>query len=278
VSGLDRNEVTNLVPGRPILLLLSLGLLLGALAPAPGFAAAAPKAAFQTVLPSWQKGMAWTVQAQYQVMSGGVPGPRSQEATWSTPVTWRFKVMERVTDRNLEIFRIKAEQLGSSGGGVAGLLFLGERQPDGGLRSLALVRAAYRDPARSGELESLDYTRRATGPFPVINELSLVPGDFPMFGPAGVVRQSELVEHFEVTEQQGTAFFARDLVQRLEPVELQPGDDRVKVPLAASARVLECTVTRASDRNGFQQLWTPTAPWFLYSENGSMKAWLVDVK
>ena len=278
MSAPTRDEVRTLVPGRFIPLLLSLGLLLAALAPAPAPAAAAPKAVFSTFIPAWQKGMAWTVQAQYQILNGGVPGPRSNEAAWSTPVTWRFKVLERVTDRNLEIFRIKAEQLGSSGNGVAGLLFLGERQPDGALRSLSLVRAAYRDPNRSGELSSLDYTRRSTAPYPIINELSLVPGDFPMFGPAAEVRQPVLEERFEITEQQGTAFFARDLVQRTKAVRLQPGDDRVKVPLAPSTEVLECTVTRASDRNGFQQLWTPAAPWFLYSENGSMKAWLVDVK
>ncbi|MBI3893259.1 MAG: hypothetical protein HY303_17200 [Candidatus Wallbacteria bacterium] len=248
------------------LALLSLGSQLAAAADEP----------FHTFIPSWQEGAQWTMEAQYRVHDGGAPGPRKQEPTWSDPVRWRFRVMERSRDRNLDVFRVRAEQLSGPGKSVMGYIFLAERAPSGQLRSLALARAAYRKDEHPGEPESIDYTRKATAPYPIINELSLAPGDFPMFEPPETVRSSERMTRYEVTEGSSGMFFAMDVKQTVRRARLDAHDARLKLPLAPAAEILEYAVIRPTDRAGFRQLWTAGAPWCLYSENGRAKAWLLE--
>ncbi len=239
-------------------------------------AAAGPGQDFRTFVPSWSKGMQWTVEAQYRIHEGGVPGPRRREPSWSEPVRWRFRVMERSRDRNLEIFRLRAEQISGPGKSVTGYFFIGERSPAGELRSLALARVAYRPTQAPGEPESADFTSLATAPFPIVNELSLTPGDFPMFEAPETVRAPERSTSYEVTEGSSGMYFSRDLKQTVRRARVEAGDGRVKVGLPPQAETLEYTIVRPSDGAGFRQLWTAAAPWFVYSESGRMKAWLVD--
>ncbi len=227
-------------------------------------------------IPAWTKGMAWTVEAQYRLKRGGEPGAHDGHQAWSEPVRWRYEVLERQRDLNLDVIRVRAEEVKSAGASTAGFIFLGEVDNQGKLKSLAMARAAFRPDDRPGEPESIDYTRMSTGPYPVVNDLSIVPADFPLFEGTERTEMTSSVTFHEITETHGGLHFARDVAQRVELTQVESDDERLRVPVPPSADVLEYTITRPSDRSAYRQLWTSASPWFLYSENGNMRAWLVD--
>lgn len=233
-----------------------------------------------TFMPQWTPGQSWKVKVQYRALTAADLPRKYREVRWSDPVDWDFEVLGIEQDRNLRVHHIMARSRMHEDGPLrtAGFFVLGEVSPGGDLETLSMAKATYESLGREGmETETVDYTRMATGPFPVLHDSALVPADFPCFEETSLSESKPFERRYEVTQESGEMYYAYDVIQRVKEIPTpKKNDPRILFP-EPGGPIQEYRLLRPADGSAAYELWSASLPWSLYMENARMRAWLVEV-
>jgi hypothetical protein len=232
-------------------------------------------------VPQWKAGDRWVVKTE---SAGENIGGPSQSQSKKLPVQnlWMYKVVsvkdEVVNGEDIRFFHIMASSWRSERKELGGFLFAGKLNATRTIVvSLSLLQSGWKN-GEAGISIQRDYSKMAKTPFPIINDYSPIPSSFPIFignsiigGKAGVT--------FEVTHKIGVLPFAKDVKQTV----VKAGElDSLMVKLTLSGKeklnICEVVISRFDDNYRVRQLWSKKYPWFLYSDNGDFRAWLVKYK
>lgn len=201
--------------------------------------------------PTWNEGQQWRVKAVYPSLSPEKPGD-----SWSEPVIWFYRVVEKKLYQGEECFFIEVRDL--EGGLGIGLLMI-YRARDFLLLNTQMIRQV-----RQRRMEtSLDYE----GSVPVRTTGSIIPFDTPAFP---LVYPSD--RYFKTTRRVSHELKAQEIIR--QQVELiKPGKD---LPIEIKTdQLIKVECTRQGGQSWFVQYWDARYPWPVFGYNNSIKYWLV---
>lgn len=246
--------------------------------PAERPAAAAPAKLF---IPQWKPGMTWTVECDVpDALVAGVPPWIGGRKRRQGPQPQFVFTVERAADvGHLRLFSVVVKAGAADQRTGAELVFAGERGADGKLTSLFLLKAEYRVPTGTGvSVIRREYNKQAKGPFPVLNDDSVVPSDFPVLSMefAGHGGQDGFWKEFQAAERvegdvrsravRQTILFASDKMQFGERL-------KVNAPRAECVDVFMKLLFGA--QHNVRLVFHPAYPWPVYGEGTKGRFWLL---
>ncbi len=232
-------------------------------------------------IPQWQVGDRWVVKTESITQTAnGVTNSHSRKS--SVQNLWMYKVIsirdEVINGEDIRFFHLMASNWRSKRKELGGFLFAGKLNA-GRTRvvSLALIQSGWQNGQAAISI-TRNYSKMAKNPFPIINDYSPVPISFPVFL-GNRILGGTMGFTFEITEKIGVLPFAKDVEQSVFAVG-NIENLKLKISLSETAKksICEVIIKRFDDNYRVRQLWQKDYPWFLYSDNGDFKAWLVKYK
>jgi hypothetical protein len=165
---------------------------------------------------------------------------------------------------------------------AADLVFAGELGTGGRVKSLALYKAEYRVPVGSGvSVVRRDYNRQANEPFPVLNDVNVVPCDFPCLAMAdmpgaGPVKDGiwkEFAASDVVDGDRRSRAVRQTIVFATEKVRF---GEQYRVPVERSLNQDVYLKALHGQGNGVRLVFNPRHPWPVYGEGPRGRFWLVE--
>ena len=247
--------------------------------PQPPFAAPA-----RLTIPTWRQGQSWSIECDYpDGLGAGTPPWVSGHQRRST-VHPRFTfTVDRVADSGpLRLFSVQVRPGSQSQRTSADLVFAGQRLKDGNMASLFLMKGLYKVPVAMGTTATRrDYNEESKGPFPVINDVSGIPCDFPVLNQADLAghdaKQDGIWKEYEAAEAMEGGVRSRSVRQTIlfASDKMQFGE-RVKV----AAPRAECVdvfmkLLHAAGNETVRLVFHPAYPWPVYGEGPKGRFWLL---
>jgi hypothetical protein len=225
--------------------------------------------------PRWEVGTTWAIRTQHLHM--GFRDSR-EPVRWSEPVTFVYAVTGKKEEGGGRTsYTVKAAPR-AAGSGLATTIAL---VADGGRIAVAAVETHH---VRHGK--DVAETIRYPAASPVFTESSIIPYDapvFPLVVPSDIQASNLLAlkRKYRRVEDAGGLAFARTASQLVKTAGavssyVDAGGRPVDfaVPVEAS-RVFPVQIEDETNGQRVVQYWAEGQPWFLYSENGSSRSWLV---
>ena len=243
-------------------------------------------------VPQWRVGDRWLVKSQAK--SQAKNAKLKEEKLRTRPSLWIYKVVNAkdvyMKRRDYRLFHILARNWKTPPKEELALLFLGRLSASKKkVISLNLIRAAYRETGK--DAVERRFNEKSQKPYPVINDISPIPFTFPLFvqgrilGKSGAVSgvdgKDSLVSMgamFSVTEKLGKLPFAKDVLQRVDPLPKKLREAKCLIAEEYPEDACLVTIKRPSDNREINQIWHRDYPWFLYSETARSRSMLARLK
>lgn len=234
-------------------------------------------AAVQPLVPNWNLGDKWTVEA----VGRTVQARRGGALPTMRPIQWQFALSKFEKSLTHDCFRVEVRCLESQDGHPLTVLWV-----DRDSRTLRQVTTEIPVPGGFQQM-TLSYEFEAGQPGPVLGPLTALPIDLP----AALASNAKGLEAFQYTasigpperKEVGELAFAHDVEQRVAPI---PAADVRQLLTGAFAKSLDgeslskslsdealterpvTEVRLKSAGREIRQLWQTGSPWPIYCDNG----------
>ncbi|MBI4864789.1 MAG: hypothetical protein HY815_31715 [Candidatus Riflebacteria bacterium] len=244
---------------------------------------AAESAPPKIYVPQWKKGDTWTVECDMPdaLVAKRPPWLDNRKPNSSRHPRWVFTVDKLADMGRFRLISVQVRRDDPKARSSADLVFSGRLDAAGLLASLFLYKAVYRYPA-GVEVNSIrkDYNRQSNGPFPVINDETDAPTDFPCLNV--VDSPADASGDGIWKEYQATDLVDKDLRSRsvrqttiFATAKMQFGE-QIKVPVDRSLNQdVYMKLLHASGNYTVRLVFNPAYPWPVYGEGPKGRYWLV---